>query len=226
MKLVVYFTKKQGSSGDTQKRAIAEFKERNTVSKVVAEYTEVELDRNSNWPKLREAITQAKATKATLLIARMDRLAWNVSFTSVLLEAGVEFLACDNPTANHLTIQILAQLAQTKAVSTSRRTKDALAAASARGVKLGSARPGHWKGREHKRGWKKGAKKSAEARTHRAMAAYSFLVPRMKKMKEDGDSYEKIAEKLTASGHQTTTGKPFTGTAVWRVLKRFEEVAA
>ena len=160
MKIIPYYrvnTKKQGRSGlglEAQKADVEAFvRQRDAI--IVSEYREVETGKNSKRPKLDEAIGHAKLAKATLVVAKLDRLARNVAFTSALMESGVEFVACDNPHANRLTIHILAAVAEDEALRISRRTKDALAAAKARGIKLGSARPGHWDGKEHLRGWKK-----------------------------------------------------------------------
>jgi DNA invertase Pin-like site-specific DNA recombinase len=78
-----------------------------------------------------------RMTGATLLIAKLDRLSRNVAFVSALMETGVQFVACDFPTANNLTIHILAAVAQHEQEMISARTRDALAAAKARGAKMG-----------------------------------------------------------------------------------------
>lgn len=88
---------------------------------------------------------------AKLVVAKLDRLARNVAFMSALMESGVDFVCCDNPYANRLTIHILAAVAEDEARRISERTKAALQAAKRHGVKLGSARPGHWSGREDRR---------------------------------------------------------------------------
>ena len=86
------------------------------------------------------AIAHAKRAKATLVIAKLDRLARNVHFLSGLMESGVTFVACDNPSANRLTVHILAAVADDEARRISERTKAALAAYKARGGVLGGAR--------------------------------------------------------------------------------------
>jgi len=85
---------------------------------------------------------------AVLLVAKLARLARNVAFLSQLMESGVDFVAADNSHATRFTVHILAAVAEWERDQISTRTKDALQVAKAHGVKLGSARPGHWDGRE------------------------------------------------------------------------------
>ena len=229
-KIVAYYrvsTRKQGESGlglQAQRMAVTEYAEENG-NKIIAEYTEVETGKRADRPTLEEAIGHTKLSGATLVIAKLDRLARNVRFTAELMDSGVEFVACDNPNANKLTIQILAAVAEDEARRTSERTTKALEAAKARGVKLGSARPGHWDGREHRRGWAKATKVAAERRALKTREAYNFLMPAIRQMRVSGDTYQSIADWLNERGYQTTAKKPFTPTAVWRVLKRAEKAA-
>ena len=229
MKIIPYYrvsTQKQARSGlglEAQKEAVAAFV-RQHDAKIIAEYKEVETGKKSDRPRLAEAISHARLAKATLLVAKLDRLARNVAFTSALMESGVEFVACDNPHANRLTIHILAAVAEDEALRISRRTKDALAAAKARGVKLGAARPGHWDGRERLRGWRKAAQASAKARTERAQDAYAFLVPKIRELRNGGRTCEQIAHWLSEQGHQTTAGKPFNAAIVSRIMQRADGI--
>lgn len=112
-------------------------------------------------------------------MAKLDRFARNVAFTSALMESKVDFVCCDNPHADKLTIHILAAVAEREAEAISQRTKAALAAAKARGVKLGSARPGHWEGREGRpmTGAKAAGKAAGEAHARAADEAYADLFP-------------------------------------------------
>jgi len=227
-KIVAYYrvsTKKQRDSGlglEAQRTAVARYGEEHG-GRIIAEYVEVETGKRADRPRLEEAIGHAKLSAATLVIAKLDRLARNVHFTSGLMESGVDFVACDNPHANRLTIHILAAVAEDEAARISERTTKALEAAKARGVKLGSARPGHWDGREHLRGWAKATKVAAKKRSEKARAEYEFLVPTLRRMRDEGQSLRQIAKWLNEQGHQTRRGKPFTGGIVWRILKRAEE---
>ena len=133
VKVVAYYrvsTAKQGASGlglDAQRAAVAAWTAANGAA-VLAGYTEVESGKRADRPELIKALAHAKRSKATLVIAKLDRLSRNVHFLSGLMESGVDFIACDNPHANKLTIHILAAVAEDEAKRISERTKAALAA--------------------------------------------------------------------------------------------------
>ena len=133
-------TDKQGRSGlglEAQREAVCAFAQGRQIE-IVAEYVEVESGKKANRPQLAAALAHAKGCGATLLIAKLDRLARNVAVVSSLMEAGVEFTACDLPEASRLMIHIMAAFAEHEREMISARTKAALAAAKARGVKLGT----------------------------------------------------------------------------------------
>lgn len=226
-KIVTYFrvsTVKQGQSGlglEGQQAATDAFVARRGC-RVVGTYTEVESGKKADRPQLAKALAHAKRSKATLVVAKLDRLARNVHFMSSLMESSVDFVAIDLEHANRLTIHILSAVAEGEAKAISDRTKSALQAAKARGTLLGSARPGHWDGLEAKRleGSAKGAKASAEVRSKAADEAYVDLVPTIKELRDSGKSLRQIAESLNAEGHTTRTGKEWNAVQVSRVLER------
>ena len=104
-----------------------------------------------------------------------------------LVNAGVEFMACDNPLATKETASLLAETAAKEAEQIRQRTLNKMAQLKKAGVKLGSARPGHWKGHEDKRGWKKAVKASTRQRLQRTQDYYAFLVPEIKQMRDEGN---------------------------------------
>lgn len=133
-------TQKQGQSGlglEAQRSAVEAFA-RQHGGHIQATFLEVESGKRADRPELQKALQAARKAKATLLIAKLDRLARNVAFIANLMDAGVEFAACDQPFASRLTLHILSAVAEDEARRTSERTKAALVAAKARGVKLGS----------------------------------------------------------------------------------------
>lgn len=133
-------TARQGESGlglEAQEAAVRAFA-RQQGGAISATYIEVESGRRSDRPELAKALGAARKAKATLLIAKLDRLARNVAFIATMMDAGVDFVACDQPFASRLTLHILAAVAEDEARRISERTKAALAAAKARGIKLGS----------------------------------------------------------------------------------------
>ena len=142
-RFVGYFrvsTEKQGRSGlglDAQRAAVSAYVEHQR-GKLLAEFTEVETGKRHDRPKLAEAMAVCRRERATLLIAKLDRLARNVAFIANLMEAGVPFIAVDMPYAEKLTLHIFAAMAEEEARRIAQRTKSALAAAKARGTVLGA----------------------------------------------------------------------------------------
>jgi len=228
-KIIGYFrvsTRQQGVSGlglEAQEAAVNDYAG-HSGAEVLCAYTEVETGKRADRPELLKAIAHAKRSKAQLVVAKLDRLARNVAFTSALMESGADFVACDNPHANRLTIHILAAVAEDEAKRISERTKAALAAAKARGTKLGSARPGHWKGREDKRraGLERARKSAARAVSKAAQDAYTDLFPLLKQLRAEGKSFQAIAEELNRQGHTTRRGLDWNAMQALRVLKRAE----
>jgi DNA invertase Pin-like site-specific DNA recombinase len=174
------------------------------------------------WPRLVEALEQCRRDGAVLVIAKLGRLGRNARFLSLLLESRVDFACLDNEQCNKFTVAILVATAEEESRRISERTKRTLAEAVKRkGIKLGSARPGHWEGREHLRGTKKAIAQSAKMRRQRTQETYRFIMPTLKEMREGGKTMDEIAEWLNNNGHTTTAGHPFNQVSVWRLLKRY-----
>ncbi|MEQ8393728.1 MAG: recombinase family protein [Gammaproteobacteria bacterium] len=132
-------TARQGQSGlglEAQQTAVRSFVAADAG--IIEEYVEVESGRRNDRPRLLEALAACRRHKAVLIIAKLDRLARNVAFVSNLMEAGVDFVAVDMPHASRLTVHILAAVAEHEREMISQRTKAALAAAKARGTRLGN----------------------------------------------------------------------------------------
>jgi DNA invertase Pin-like site-specific DNA recombinase len=132
----------QGKSGlglEAQRKAIADFVKNDAL--IVAEFVEVESGKKNDRPQLAKALAMAKQAKCVLLIAKLDRLARNVAFIANLLDSNVDVVAADMPEANRFMFHVMAAVAEQEAAAISDRTKAALNAAKARGVKLGWANP-------------------------------------------------------------------------------------
>ena len=144
IKFVAYYrvsTDRQGQSGlglDAQRDAVARHIGQ---AELVAEFTEVESGRKNDRAQLAAALATAKRTKATLVIAKLDRLARNVHFITGLLESGVSFVCADMPEADRTFLQMMAVFAEWEARKISERTKAALAQVKAQGRALGSPTP-------------------------------------------------------------------------------------
>lgn len=225
MKLIGYIrvsTQKQGQSGlglEGQLSAINQYTTLNS-GELIHLYREVESGKRNDRPELAKAIAHAKRIKGRLVIAKLDRLARRTSFVSQLTDTRVDFVACDNPNANTLTIHILAAVAQDEAERISQRTKAALAAAKARGVSLGSSRPGHWDSREDARaaGQVKATETAKAKRDAEALPIYRDALRIAKPLADEGQSLQEIADALNTEGLTTVRGAAWNRMQVSRLL--------
>jgi DNA invertase Pin-like site-specific DNA recombinase len=200
----------------TGRPKVTEFVEYNK-GRLVGEYVEGQ----GKWPRLVEAIEKCKEAGATLIIVEIGRLARNPRFLGLLLESGIDFVCLDNEHCNRHTVHILLATAEEESEKISRRTRKSMAECRKRGIKLGSARPGHWKGREHLRGTKQAIAASVKMRRVRTRQAYEYLLPDLKRMRLEGKTMDEIAAWLNARDCLTTVGTPFNQVSVWRLLKRY-----
>lgn len=220
-KYVPYFrvsTQKQEKSGlglESQKSMVNNFIKLNGGEMLEA-FTEIETGTSKKQrTEIYKAIDYAKQHGAVLVIAKLDRLARNVHFISSLMETGVEFVCCDMPSANNLTIFLMSAIAEEEAKTISLRTKAALEAKRMQGFRLGS--PENLK-QEHRQ---KGAEAmKLKAQLNKANQQATALIVQYR---EKGYSYDKIVELLTNLNFKTVTGKIFTSTTVMRLYKRFIE---
>lgn len=210
----------QGASGlglEAQQAAIDGYAKAHGAT-VVRVYVEIESGRKSDRPELAKALSHAKRSRATLVVAKLDRLARNVAFLSRLMEAKADFVAVDNPAANKLTLHILAAVAEAEAEAISARTKAALAAYKARGGKLGG-QLAHCRNLTQE-ARQRGAKAAGVALRAKADEAYSDLAPIVGELRAKGCSQQAIADELNKLGHTTRRGKPWNQVQVRRVLQR------
>ncbi|MBV9771691.1 MAG: recombinase family protein [Bryobacterales bacterium] len=188
-------TDRQGASGLGLEAQRAAVQRHIAPAALLCEYIEIESGKqHANRPQLLAALAECRKRRATLVIAKLDRLGRNVAFISTLMESGADFVCCDNPHANKLMLHMLAAFAEHEREQISQRTKAALAAAKARGVKLGNPRPEE-------------ALKLAHA-VHHARKPAPEVLNIMRGMAGQGMSYRAIARELnrlnikTGRGHQ------------------------
>ena len=219
-RFVAYFrvsTARQGRSGlglDAQREAVLGYLNGGSW-KLVEEFTEVESGKRADRPQLARALAACRVHNATLVIAKLDRLARNVEFIARLMNSGVEFVAVDMPTANKLTVHILAAMAEHEREMISARTKAALAQAKARGVQLGGDR-GNLPGVAGK-----GSKASAAARTDAATKRASDLGEVITDLRKHGAaSLRALADGLNAREIPAPRGGAWSATQVMRVMAR------
>ena len=202
-------TQQQGQSGlglAAQRQAVQRFL--GDPGALLAEFTEVETGKGSNAlerrPQLRAALELCKKRKATLVIAKLDRLARNVHFVSGLIESGVDFFAADMPQANKVMIQMHAVMSEWERDQISARTKAALQAAKARGVVLGKAGPANLQPHLEQR------QAAAQAFAENLRPVFAGLV---------NFSQRQLAVRLNRLGLKTAQGHDWTHVQVGRLRK-------
>ena len=212
-------THKQGFSGlglEAQKEIIQNHLRDITP---IAEYTEVESGRKTDKgrPQLRKALEHCRKEGAILIVAKLDRLARNVSFLSSLLEENdVEIVFCDFPQANKMVLHILAAISQYEAELIATRTKHALAAKKARGAKLGN--PEHLldKYEEALANSNRTNREKAKANPNNKRAV-AFL----KILAGQDMTLNQMAETLNKEGFVTSQGFQFTPSTIYKLIKRY-----
>lgn len=206
-------TQKQGASGlglEAQQVAVAAYLN-GGASELIAEFQEVETGKGADAlakrPQLRAALDACRKHGATLIIAKLDRLARNVHFISGLMVSKVRFVACDMPEANELTIHIMAAFAEHEAKRISQRTKDALAVAKSRGVVLGRSGPAN-------------LRPSIEERQRAANAFADRLRAILGGMTARGLTQRDMTEELNGIGVPAPRGGQWRLSQVQRVIAR------
>ena len=209
-------TARQGASGlglEAQRAAVAGYLNGGHWA-LVQEIVEVESGKRNDRPALAAAIRLCKKHKATLVIAKLDRLARNVAFISNLMESGVEFVAVDMPQANRFVVHILAAVAEQEADTISKRTKAALQAAKARGTQLGGRRVSAERFAEI-------ATAARLVRTEKANGFCDGIRPAIEQARAAGaTTLREIAAALNAREIETPRGGQWSAVQVQRVLSR------
>lgn len=209
-------TLKQGRSGlgeEAQRATIQETATRNGWT-VLQEFKEIESGKIDDRPQLRKALEACKRTGARLLVAKLDRLSRDVAFVAGLMKTKAEFVACDMPEANTFSIHIMSAMAQYERELISKRTKDALQAAKARGKKLG-------KNNLTQEGASKGAAESRKIRQAKADEYAARMKPIIEELQNQGLNLNQIARRMMENGELTPRGGAiWTPTTVKNVLAR------
>jgi DNA invertase Pin-like site-specific DNA recombinase len=213
-------TQRQGASGlglEGQRAAIEAYA-RTSNARIAQVYIEIESGRKADRPELAKALAHARRSKATLVVAKLDRLSRDVEFLARVMNSGADFVACDNPAATRLTLHILAAVAEAEAKAISDRTKAALAAYKARGGLLGGSRAEcrNLSPEAIAKGWER----SKAVRSQQARDAYADLLPELREWRDGGLTLAQIADRLNERGDSTRRGKPWNPVQVSRVLER------
>lgn len=215
MKLVAYLrvsTRRQGDSGlglDAQRAAVKSHAKA-VGAKVIAWYTEVESGRRPDRPELVRAIGHATLAGATLVVAKLDRLTRNAAFLHRLLESKLPFVACDNPHATKLTVQILAAIAEWEADAISSRVTAALAAYRDRGGVLGADDPRCPGLKVNAAARQLGVAASVRAHQRKAAEHRAVLLPVVRELRAAGQSLAWVAIVLNRRGYRTRRGLPWS----------------
>lgn len=206
-------TRQQGRSGlgmDAQRTINAQYIE-SVGGKAIAEYTDVESGTHRNRPGLQEAIAHCKRTGATLVIAKLDRLARDVEFTFKVVNSGIGIHFCDMPEVNTMILGVFASVAQYERELTSKRTKQALQEKRKQGVKLGAPSATFTDGQRAS---------AIERRRANAADSSKQYLDLIAMYRDKGMTLQAIADSLNSKGFTTPRGKAFAPATIAMYLKR------
>lgn len=206
-------TARQGVSGLGLEAQAAAISRHVGTGRLLRTFTEVESGKRCDRPELEKALRLCRETGATLIVAKLDRLARDVALISALMKSDVRFIACDRPDADPFRLHIEAAIAEEEARKISERTKAALAAAKARGTKLGGYR-GFTPTNECR-------ERAAAARTAKANTRATAILPLIDELRDAGiTSTCGLAAALNARGITTMRGGKWQAVQIARVLAR------
>lgn len=209
-------TRKQGNSGlgmEAQRTINGQYVG-SVGGTVIAEYTDVESGTHRNRPGLQEAIAHCKRTGATLVIAKLDRLARDVEFTFKVVNSGISIHFCDMPEVNTMILGVFASVAQYERELTSKRTKAALAEKKRQGAKLGAPSATFTDGQRDK---------AITCRKRNAAERSKQYLDLIAMYREKGMTLQAIADSLNAKGFTTPRGKAFAPATVSMYLNRIND---
>lgn len=225
-KVIAYYrvsTDGQGRSGlglEAQRQAVTTLCQ-SRGWQIIEEYTEIESGKKADRAQLTAALHHAKVTGGTLVIAKLDRLSRNAAFITALQDSGAKFIAADMPEANELTVHIMAAVAQAERQAIAKRTKEALAAAKARGVTLGNPN-----GAAALRRAAKGNGASLKSIKGNADSFARDLSPVIDRLRSEGrSSLPQIAAGLNDGGFSTPRGGKWHPSSVKNLLARLKAAA-
>lgn len=215
-KYIAYYrvsTQRQGMSGlglESQKNIIDDY----LIGKgiILNSYTEIESGKNDNRPQLKLAIEECTTKGAVLIVAKLDRLARSVYFISSLQQSKIDFICCDFPEANKLTITLIAAIAEYERDLISTRTKSALKVLKDKGVKLGAPNA-NWDDDTRSKGLKVRQQNSLNNENNkRALAFINANKDRM--------TLTQLSEMLNENGFKTSRGKSFRPSTIYQMINK------
>ena len=214
-KFITYYrvsTKRQGQSGlglDSQRSIVSDYIVKNG-GEVLNTFTEIESGKNDLRPELLTAIDQCKKYGATLLVAKLDRLARSVYFISSLQHSNIDFICCDFPGSNKMTISIIASLEEYERDLISSRTKSALKVLKDKGVKLGSPNATFT---DEMRQSSLNKRKDKSLNNDNNIRAIAYIKSNMNNM-----TLTQLTKSLNDNRYCTTTGKEFRVSTVHKII--------
>lgn len=222
-KYIAYYrvsTKHQGQDGygmEAQKSYVERFVSQRG-GEILEYYLDVESGKKTDRRGLLQAIEASKRLGATIAVAKLCRLARNASFIMALRDSKVDFIACDMPEANAMTIGIMALVAQDYRESVSDNTRRGLQAKMKTGWVPGNA--SNFTDDSRRKGAQAVRAAAMENENNRKAALHAKL------LQDAGNTLKQICEKLEEGGFKTATGGKFYATSICRILKRYENKTA